>query len=124
MSACGWSSLDSPLGATNHGSTNSIEGAFRRFRTFDAHADFSPYTIGLGDWVEGVLESNLDQVDEGDVPRISPLSNPLPAPFTGEGPKSDLYRLAETGWFDTLPVDIDHRFEDGFLSPSTIKALL
>jgi phospholipase C len=114
--------LPYPTGRTR--STNSIEGAFRRFRQFDAHADFAPYTIPLLDWVEGVLESNLDQLNAGEVPRISPLSNPLPAHFTGEGPKSDVYRLAETGWFDKLPVDIDHRFEDCYLSPSSIKSLL
>ena len=113
-----------PYPSTRVRSTNSIEGAFRRFRTFDAHADFSPYLLPLGTWVEGVLESNLDQVDAGRVPRISPLGNPLPAPSTGDGPKSDIYRLAETGWFDKLPVNIDHRFEDSYLSPSTIKALL
>jgi hypothetical protein len=27
---------------------------------------------------------------------------------------SDIYRLAETGWFDQFPIKLDHRFEDSF----------
>ncbi len=101
-------------------STNSIEHAFRRFRHFDAHPDFVPYEIPLGLQLEMIVDSNLFALQQGDLPRLIPSR----APVVAEPPKSDLHLLAETGWFDHLPVDLDHRFEDGFLRPSTIKALL
>ena len=59
-----------------------------------------------------LLDANLGALQKGEVPRGDPV---------GRLPKSDLHRLAETGWFDKLQVNIDHRFEDGFLSPSTIR---
>ena len=95
-------------------STNSLEGAFRRFRTFDAHADFVPYELPADVQLQQLIEPTLEDLQAAEVPRVLPI----------DGPTSDVYRLAETGWFDKLPVDVDHRFEDGFLSPSTIKALL
>ena len=52
------------------------------------------------------------------MPRLIPSKGPV------DPPVSDLYRLAETGWFDHLRVNIDHRFEDGFLRPSTILEAL
>lgn len=103
-------------------STNSIEGAFRRFRRFDAHADFAPYRLPLGLQLEMILDSNLDQLAEGVLPRVSPGQPEIPVvPVDAQ---SDLHRLAETGWFDQLDVNLDHRFEDGFLSPSTILQAL
>ena len=98
-------------------STNSLEGAFRGFRRFDAHADFVPYDLSLLLALQLLLEPTLHDLVEGQVPRVSPLSAPPES-------VSDIHRLAETGWFDDLAVNLDHRFEDGYLRPSEIKALL
>ncbi len=102
-------------------STNSIEGAFRRFRRFDAHADFEPYRIPLQERIQLLLEPTLHDLETGQLPRLSPLGIAGP---TDDLPPSDLHRLAETGWFDHLAFDLDHRFEDGFLRPSDITDLL
>jgi len=101
-------------------STNSIEGAFRGFRRFNAHPDFTPYDLSLLQHLLLILEPNLEYLEAGELPPISPLGLSLPV----DTEPSDLYRLAETGWFDNLGFDLDHRFEDGFLHTSDIKALL
>lgn len=102
-------------------STNSIEGAFRRFRRFDADPDFTRYGLDLLLRLELLLEANLDHLAAGGEPPVLPISLPVAVPAI---PPSDLHRLAETGWFDGLGFDLDQRFEDGFLRPSDIRAVL
>jgi phospholipase C len=92
-------------------SSNSIETAFRGFTAFDPHHGLLPYRIAPDVQLQMTLDATLDQLEMGQVPRVIPSSAP---------PMSDLHRLAETGWFDKLKVNIDHRFEDGFLRPSDI----
>ena len=65
-----------------------------------------------------VLDATVDQLKQGHVPTLIPSKAPAAPPM------SDLHRLAETGWFDHLDVNIDHRFEDGFLRPSDILEAL
>jgi phospholipase C len=67
--------------------TTSIEQAFRSFRRFDMDAPFEPYPLD---------------------PAL--LLEPPLAEAGIEG--SDLFRLAELGWFDTLNVNIDHELRD------------
>jgi hypothetical protein len=101
-------------------STNSLGRAFRGFRTYDPEHDFVPYRMPLDAHLEDILESNLEQLFAGRVPRALPGS--LPTSGAREG--SDLHRAAAMGWFDDLPIDLDHRFEDSYLSPSSIRRLL
>jgi phospholipase C len=115
--------------------TNSIESAFDHFQHYDAEVDFTRYTAPL----ELLVEPALEDLAAGEVPNLLPSSllNPVIGPVeealgfdlpvsngVASDAASDLYRLAETGWFDGLPVNVDHRFEDGFLRPSEITALL
>lgn len=86
-----------------HAGTNSIETAFRGFADFDPDPGFVRYTAPL----ELTFE-----------PTIEDLQRNL------GGSVSDLHLLADTGWFDDLPVRTDWRFEDSFLSPSTIRQLI
>jgi phospholipase C len=112
--------------------SNSIETAFRGFRSFDPEAPFTPYRIPLDVQLQTILDANLGTLQAGKLPRVIPSS--LRTGLSGGGvvdprvPKdakgSDIYQLAETGWFDHLGFDIDHRFEDGFLRPSDIKGLI
>ena len=95
-------------------STNSLGKAFRGFHTFNPEVDFHPYQVPLDVQITNLLDANLGALQAGKVPRVIPSSLPM----------SDMHRLADTGWFDHLKVNIDHRFEDGFLSPSTIRKLL
>jgi phospholipase C len=85
-----------PYLTMRHRSTNSIERAFHRFKQYDAEPAFVPYEAPLN----VALEPTLEKLG-------------VPGPTAAES--SDLYRLAELGWFDKLPVRIDWRFEDGFL---------
>jgi phospholipase C len=71
-----------------HQSTNSIESAFHRFRNFDPVAPFTPY------------EAPADL-----------LLEPTTEPYTGQ---SELYALAERGWFDGRAVRTDFRLQDSF----------
>ncbi|MEY2566000.1 MAG: phospholipase [Actinomycetota bacterium] len=73
---------------TRHRSTNSIEGAFGGFSSFDPDAPFTPYDAPVGLVLEPTLE-----------------------PYTGQ---SDLYTLAELGWFDGRGVRTDYRLADAF----------
>jgi hypothetical protein len=95
-------------------STNSLEAAFRGFKSFNPDVTFQPYTVPLDAAITNLLDANLGALAAGKVPPLLPVSLP----------KSDMHLLAETGWFDHLKVNIDHKFEDGFLSPSTIRKLL
>jgi phospholipase C len=110
-----------PYLSTRCRSTNSIEGAFQGFRHFDADVDVVRYEIPLLDQLEMVLDPTLEGLEHGELPRLVP-GVPAPRLPIAHDSASDLHRLAETGWFDTLPVNIDHRFEDGYLRPSDIKA--
>ena len=94
--------------------TNSLMKAFRSFQHFNPNVDFTPYQIPLDAQIENLLDANLGALQAGEVPKVIPSALP----------KSDLHRLAETGWFDNLKIDLDHKFEDSFLSPSSIRALL
>ena len=94
--------------------TNSLGRVFRRFESFDCDNRFTPYHVPLDAAVDNLLDANVTALSEGRRPDVVPTS----------APKSDLHRLAETGWFDDLGVNLDHRFEDGFLRPSDIRALL
>ncbi len=98
--------------------SNSIEGAFRRFASFDPHHDLVPYRIAPDVQLQMVVDATTDQLKQGHVPSLIPSKAPASPPM------SDLHRLAETGWFDHLDVNIDHRFEDGFLRPSDILEAL
>jgi phospholipase C len=101
-------------------STNSLGHAFRRFRTFDPEHDLHRYRMPFDAQLQGIVDSNLSQIESGKVPRVFPSALPV-APADGVG---HLERAAEAGWFDSLPIDLDHRFEDCYLSPSSIRALL
>ena len=98
---------------TRHAMTNSIGNAFR-FGSTDLSVPFTPYKAPLG----VVADATLDHASQGELPEVLPIGLPVDVPFEG----SDLHRLAAIGWFDNLPVRIDYRFEDSFLSPP--KALL
>jgi hypothetical protein len=52
------------------------------------------------------------------VPPLLPISAP------SVDIQSDLHRLADTGWFDKLDVNLDHTFDQGFLDSSAIRKLL
>ena len=121
-----------PYLTTRHRTTNSIERAFRGFKEHDPEPSFVPYEAPLHLVAEPVLEDPLGQLEQvpgaPDVPDLTPASaagtgspRPVPnrvahpAPPPVDPPGSDLHRLAETGWFDKLPVNLDLRFEDSFL---------
>ena len=82
-------------------STNSLGKVFRGFTDFDPDPSFVPYEAPLLLAVDPALESTLAALD--------------PLGLDTGASSSDLHRLAETGWFDNLPVNIDLRFEDSFL---------
>jgi phospholipase C len=86
-----------PYLTARHAGTNSIERAFRGFKTFDPDPSYVPYEAPL----HVALEPTLEQV---------PASSP---PALTEG--SDLHVLEAMGWFDRLPVNTDLRFEDSYL---------
>ena len=98
-----------------HAGTNSIEKAFRGFKTFNPDPSYVPYEAPLQVAVEPTLEDPMRNPEAligllpGDVPDL-PASS---APALTEG--SDLHVLAAMGWFDGLPVDTDLRFEDSYL---------
>jgi len=108
-----------PYLTTRHRTTNSIEHAFRRFRSFDPEPSYTRYEAPLELVVEPYLEDPAAQLDPItgliDLPVAVPnrVDHPAPPPPAPEG--SDLHRLAELGWFDRLPVNLDLRFEDSFL---------
>jgi phospholipase C len=110
--------------------TNSLGRAFRGFRTFDPDPSFVPYEAPLHLALEPLLEDPLGQLDQLPVSLALPaavpnrVASPAPPPRATEG--SDLHRLAELGWFDKLPVDVDGRFEDTFLRsrPALLDAAL
>jgi phospholipase C len=120
-------------------STNSLEPAFRQFRHHDLDVDFTRYRLPLQERLALLVDPSLHDLAAGEVPDIVPgqLTNPVVGPLEdalgqelplGGGPLtdavSDLHRLAETGWFDGLGFAVDHRFEDGFLRPSDVRAAL
>jgi phospholipase C len=119
-----------PYLTTRHRATSSIERAFRRFRDFDATPSFVPYAAPTHLVTEPLLEDPLGQLEQvpglPDLPVAVPnrVPHPAPPPVAPEG--SDLHRLAELGWFDRLPVDLDLRFEDTYLHrrPDLLAALL
>jgi phospholipase C len=96
-----------PYLTARHAATNSIEAAFRGFRTFDPDPSYVPYQAPPQLAIEPTLED--------------PMRNPeallgvlgVDPPALTEG--SDLHVLAAMGWFDGLPVNTDLRFEDSFL---------
>jgi phospholipase C len=94
------------LNARHYG-TNSIMGAFQGFANYEPEVDFSRYAAPLGLLLEPTLESLLG----GEVPDLLPLSAPAPS--------SDLFRLADTGWFDALGLRTDYLIEDSFLRTPT-----
>jgi phospholipase C len=97
-----------PFLTKRHASTASLATAFRGFRRFDPDPSFVPYEAPAHLVVEPVLEDPLGQLEQ--------LPVPIAAPDTsGTIEPSDLHRLAELGWFDDLPVNVDLRFEDAFL---------
>jgi phospholipase C len=114
--------------------TNSIGTAFRQFRTYDLEVGFTPYRAPF----ELLLEPSIEELGEAEVPHVAPgdVVNPVLDPFedtaradvplrdAATDAVSDLHRLAETGWLDGLGLPLDHRFEDGFLRPSEIRAAL
>jgi phospholipase C len=95
-------------------STNSLYKAFGGFRTYQPEVDLQPYRIPLDAAIENLVDANTTALAQGEVPRVIPSALP----------KSDLHRLAETGWMDGVPLRLDHRFEDGFLRPSDIRTVL
>jgi phospholipase C len=99
-----------PYLTRRHAATNSIGKAFGGFRTFDPDPSFVPYEVPLHVLLEPTLENPLGQLETLPVSLDLPASNPV-APTEG----SDLHRLADIGWFDNLPVDLDQRFEDSYL---------
>ncbi len=111
-----------PLLTKRAAHTTSLGRAFRGFRSYDPEHDFVPYRMPLDAQLQGIIDSNLEQIVGGRVPRLLPGSlRPVAAPQP-EG--SDLHRAAAMGWFDDLPIDLDRRFEDCYLSPSSIRRLL
>ncbi|MGH9184443.1 MAG: alkaline phosphatase family protein, partial [Acidimicrobiales bacterium] len=115
-----------PYLTARHASTNSIETAFRAFTSYQPEAPFQRYQAPL----QLLLEPTLDRLAQGELPDLLPVSvqTGLTA-SSAPGPISDLHRLAEIGWFDSLPVRIDWRIEDSFLRTPTallaeVRALL
>jgi phospholipase C len=101
-----------PYLTLRHRHTNSLESAFGGFRSFDPTHGFVPYRAPAHLLLEPTLEA-----------AGLPLDSLLPAPArTLE--QNDLFRLADTGWFDGLGLDLDHRLEDGFLHRSDIVDVL
>jgi len=112
-----------------HRGTNSIESAFGGFQSFDPTVSFTPYEAPLHLLLEPLLEDPIGQIEQvpfvGDLITELPHIPGLPAGTTERllGPVSslvqssvsDLHRLADIGWFDKLPINIDLRFEDTFL---------
>jgi phospholipase C len=100
---------------TRHAATNSIEGAFRGFTTFDPEPAYQTYPDQPELVVEPMLEdpTRNPELLLGVLPGDDPDLPTSSAPALTEG--SDLHVLAEMGWFDDLPVDIDLRFEDTYL---------
>ena len=88
-------------------STNSLGNAFRGFADFNPDPSFVPYDAPLLVPLEPLLEDPAGSLE------TLPIPISLPTSIATEG--SDLHLLAETGWFDSLPVNIDGRFEDSFL---------
>jgi hypothetical protein len=99
--------------------SNSIEAAFRGFASYDLHHGLTPYRIRPDQQLQMIVDATVDQLSQGQIPRLIPSKGPNLG-MSAEPPMSDLHRLAELGWFDKLKVNIDHRFEDGFLRPSDI----
>jgi phospholipase C len=95
-------------------STNSLYKAFGGFRSYHPEVDFRPYRMPLDAAIQNLVDANATALAQGKVPQVIPSSLP----------KSDLHRLAETGWMDGRKVKLDHRFEDGFLRPSDIRHVL
>ena len=98
-------------------SSNSIETAFDGFKRFDPHAELAHFDLSLPMALELILQPNLEELEHGKLPKITPLG-------VSSDVQSDMHRLADTGWFDKLPINIDHKFEDGFLRPSDILKVL
>jgi phospholipase C len=98
-------------------SSNSIETAFGGFQRFDPHAELARFDLSLPQALDLILAPNLEELAKGKLPKVTPLGVSTDA-------QSDLHRLADIGWFDHLRVNIDHKFEDGFLRPSDIRTLL
>jgi phospholipase C len=96
-----------PYLTLRHRSTNSIEAAFRGFRSFNPDPSFVPYDAPSHVILEPTLEDPAGQLGS------LPVALDLPTGAVTEG--SDLHKLAELGWFDGLPVNTDLRFEDSFL---------
>ena len=80
---------------------NSIGTAFRGFTTYDPEPAFVPYEAPL----HLLVEPTLEEVAAG-----LGLAGPARSDAA-----SDLYGLAELGFLDGLGLDLDQRFEDGFL---------
>jgi phospholipase C len=95
-------------------STNSLYKAFGGFQRFQPEVDFTPYRMPADAMIENLIDANATALANGQLPRVIPSSLP----------KSDLHRLAETGWMEGRAVDLDHRFEDGFLRSSDIRQVL
>jgi phospholipase C len=95
--------------------TNSLGKAFGGFRHFEPEVEFTPYRMPVDAAIENLVDANLTALRKGQVPRVIPSSLP----------KSDLHRLAETGWMDGRKgLDLDQPFEHGFLRPSDIRQVL
>jgi hypothetical protein len=101
-----------PYLTARHSGTNTIEKAFRGFRSFDPDPSYVPYEAPLHVVAEPTLEDPTRNVEAitGLLPVDLPTSS---APALTEG--SDLHVLAAMGWFDDLPVNTDLRFEDSYL---------
>ncbi|HEX4867720.1 MAG TPA: alkaline phosphatase family protein [Acidimicrobiales bacterium] len=116
-----------PYLTLRHRSTNSIERAFRRFKTFDPEPSYTTYDAPPALLVEPYQDDPLGQLEQvpgaPDLPDVTPDGGPAPVPNRVAAPAppppapegSDLHRLAELGWFERLPVDTDLRFEDSYL---------
>lgn len=102
-----------PYLTKRHASTNSIEHAFRRFRSYDPDPSFVPYEAPLHLAIEPLLEDPVAALEP--ITGLVPVDIPATAPTATTTEGSDLHRLAELGWFDSLPINTDLRFEDSFL---------
>jgi phospholipase C len=109
-----------PYLTRRHASTNSIESAFREFASYDPTPVFTPYEAPLDVTLEPALEGDPGKLlpfGVNNIPGLPPLPATPVATSASSPPVavSEIYELAETGWFDKHRFRTDWRFEDSFL---------
>ncbi|MDP1793362.1 MAG: alkaline phosphatase family protein [Acidimicrobiales bacterium] len=125
-------------------STNSIERAFRGFKTFDPEPRFTPYVAPLSVAVDAAVHALVDVAkDEVNdptklpaigkipgtpawpVPPVFPPEPPPPAPKSANTaePADGLVKMLEMGWFEKHKIRTDYKLENSFAKsrPALLK---